>query len=172
MARNKNKNRVFRFNRRIRGQTDYAQRLRLLKSELTRVVVRRSNNNMLVQFVDYGEQGDKIVTSARSVDLTKLGFTLNTGNIVSAYLTGLLAGKRAQKAGFKGECIVDLGLQSSLYGTRVFAAIKGVKDSGVNIRVGEDEVFPSEERLSGTHLSAKDADKIIEKTKKSIEGLK
>lgn len=126
---------------------------------------------MLVQFVDYAPEGDKIVTSAKAVDLKKLGFTLNTGNIVSAYLTGMLAGKRAQKAGFKGECIVDLGLQSSLYGTRLFAAVKGVKDSGVNIKVG-DVVFPSEERLNGTHLSAKDAQKVIDKTKKAIEGLK
>ena len=59
MAKNINKNRIFRFNRRIRGQTDYNQRLRLLKSNLTRVVVRRSNKNILVQFVNYNDKGDK-----------------------------------------------------------------------------------------------------------------
>lgn len=171
MARNKNKNRVFRFNRRIRGQTDYVQRLELLKSGFTRIVIRRSNSAVLVQFVDYADNGDKIITAARSADLKKLGFTLNTGNLSAAYLTGFLAGKRAQLAKVEGECIVDLGLQSSFYGSRLFAAVKGVVDSGVSVRVG-DAVFPSEERLSGAHLTAKDADKVIEKTKKAIEGMK
>lgn len=171
MVFNKNKNRVFRFNRRIRGQTDYSLRLKLLKSSMTRVVVRRSNKNMVVSFVDYAESGDKILTSARSVDLVKLGFTLNTGNIVSAYLTGYLAGKRALKAGLKSDVIVDLGLASALYGGRLFAAVKGVLDAGVNVRVS-DAVFPSEDRLNGAHLSAKDAAKVIEKTKKAIEGIK
>lgn len=169
--KNRNKNRVFRFNRRINDKTDYNQRLRLLKSDMTRVVVRRSNKNMLVQFVDYSDNGDKIISSSKSVDLKKLGFTLNTGNISAAYLTGLLAGKRALKKGVKKDCIVDLGLQKSLYGNRIYAAVKGVMDSGVKVRVS-DVVFPTEERLNGTHLSVKDAAKVIEKTKKAIEGMK
>lgn len=169
--KNKNKNRVFRFNRRIRGLTDYQLRLKLLKSEMTRAVIRGSNKNMLVQFVNYGENGDAIVTSAKSVELVKLGFTLNTGNIVASYLTGYLAGKRLLKKGFDSEVVVDLGLQSSLYGSRLYAAVKGIKDSGINVRVS-DVVFPKDERLSGAHLTAKDADKVIEKTKKAIEGIK
>jgi len=169
--KNVNKNRVFRFNRRIRGQTDYQQRLKLLKSNLTRAVVRGSNKNMLVQFVNYGENGDKILTSAKSVDLIKLGFTLNTGNIVASYLTGYLAGKKLLKSNFTQDCVVDLGLQSSLYGSRIYAAVKGIKDSGVNVRVS-DVVFPSEDRISGKHLNVKDVNVIIEKTKKAIEGSK
>lgn len=171
MARNRNKNRVFRFNRRIRGQTDYGLRLKLLRSNLTRVVVRRSNNNVLVQFVDYSDNGDKIIASAKSTDLKKLGYTLHTGNVAAAYLTGLLAAKRAQNKGFKGDCILDIGLQRSIYGNRLYAAVKGVKDQGVSIRVA-DLVFPSEERLNGEHLKSKDAKSIVEKTKKSIGGLK
>lgn len=171
MVKNKNKNRVFRFNRRLRGQTDYSLRLKLLKSKLTRIVVRRSNNNMLVQFVDYSPNGDKILTSARSVDIKKLGYTLHTGNVVAAYLTGLLAGKRALNSGFKNECIVDLGIQKSLYGSRLFAAVKGIKDAGIDVKVGE-VAFPKQERLEGVHLATKDASKVIEKTKKAIEGLK
>jgi len=169
--KNINKNRVFRFNRRIRGQTDYQQRLKLLKSNLVRAVVRGSNKNMLVQFTSYAPDGDKILTSAKSIDLVKHGFTLNTGNIVAAYLTGFLAGKKLLKNKFEDECIVDFGLQSSLYGSRLYAAVKGIKDSGVNVRVS-DVVFPSEERLSGKHLTVKDADKVIEKTKKSIGAMK
>lgn len=171
MTRNRNKNRIFRFNRRIRGKTNYPLRLRLLKSNMPRVVVRRSNKNTLVQIVEYVEVGDKIISSAKSVDLKKFGMTLNTGNLASAYLTGYLAGKRAQKAGLKSECIVDLGLQLSLYGNRLYAAVKGVVDSGVNVRVS-DVVFPSEERLTGNHLKSKDAAKEIEKIKKAVEAMK
>lgn len=169
--RNRNKNRVFRFNRRIRKQTDYQLRLRLLKSNLTRAVIRRSNNNMLVQFVTYDLNGDKILTSAKSVDLKKLGYTLHTGNIAAAYLTGMLAGKKLLSSKFEGDCVVDLGLQQSMHGNRLYAAVKGIVDAGVNVRVS-DVVFPVESRLNGEHLSVKDASKIIEKTKKSIEGLK
>jgi len=172
MVKNRNKNRVFRFNRRIRKQTDYKLRLRLLKSELTRAVIRRSNKNMLIQFVNYENNSDKILTSAKSVDLVKnFKLTINTGNLPSAYLTGLLAGKRLLKTGFKGEVIIDLGLQRSIYGSRLYAAVKGIVDSGVSVKVS-DVVFPPEERLNGSHLSNKDANKIIEKTKKAIEVLK
>ncbi|MFW5704480.1 MAG: 50S ribosomal protein L18 [Nanoarchaeota archaeon] len=171
MVKNKNKNRIFRFNRRIRGLTDYLQRLKLLKSKQTRAVIRASNNNMLVQFVDFAPQGDKILTSVKTNELTKLGYTLNRGNLVGAYLTGLLAGKKLLAKKFKGDVIVDLGLQQSFYGGRLYATVKGIKDSGVNVRVSED-VFPSEERLSGAHLSAKDAAKVIEKVKKSVEAIK
>ena len=171
MTKNSNKNRVFRFNRRIRKKTDYNLRLRLLKSKLTRIVVRRSNGNMLVQFVDYDEKGDKVQVSARSADLKNYKFQLNTGNIVAAYLTGYLAGKRALKAGIKEECIVDLGLQKVQYGTRIFAAIKGVKDAGVEVRVS-DVVFPAQERLEGAHLKEKDAQKKIEATKSAIDTTK
>ena len=169
--KNLNKNRIFRYNRRIRGQTNYKLRLSLLKSDLPRAVVRRSNKNMLVQFVTYDQKGDKILTSAKAVELKKLGSTLNTSNIISAYLTGLLAGKRLLKKGIKEDCIVDLGLQHANYGGKIFAAVKGIKDSGVKVRVS-DVVFPSEERLSGAHLKTKDATKVIEKVKKSIEGMK
>lgn len=169
--KNRNKNRVFRFNRRTRQQTDYQLRLRLLKSNLTRIVVRRSNKNTLVQFVEYSENGDKIITSAKSNDLKKLGYTLNTGNLVASYLTGYLAGKKAIKNKAGEDCIVDLGLQNSLYGTRLFAAVKGAIDAGVKVRVS-DVVFPSQDRIEGKHLTAKDAEKIIDKTKKSIEAIK
>ena len=169
--KNLNKNRVFRFNRRIRGLTNYKQRLGLLKSELTRAVVRQSNNNMLVQLVDYHDDGDMILTSAKSHELIKLGYTLNTGNTVAAYLTGMLAGKRL-KASKKGtsEVIIDMGLQRSFYGGRVYAAIKGLKDSGVNVKVS-DVVFPVEERLSGAHLKQDDAETVVAKVKATIEGM-
>jgi large subunit ribosomal protein L18 len=167
--KNINKNRIFRFNRRIRCKTDYRLRLRLLKSGLTRAVVRKTNKNMIVQIVDYEKNGDKIVTSAISKDLKKYGFNLNTGNLVASYLTGYLAGKRALKKKVSGEIIIDLGLQRSIYGSRLYSAVKGLVDSGMNVKVSE-VVFPSEERLNGEHLNTKeDVKKIIEQVKSKID---
>jgi len=171
MAKNINKNRIFKYNRRVRGQTNYHQRLKLLKSKMPRCVIRKSNNGMLVQVTKYSQVGDEIVTSARAQDLKSMGYTLHTGNLSAAYLTGLLAAKRALKAGIDSEVIIDFGLQKIEYGNRLFAAVKGLIDGGLAVKVGEG-VFPEDSRINGEHLSSKDASKIIEKTKKSIEGMK
>lgn len=169
--KNKTKNRIFRFNRRVRGLTDYILRLGLLKSKKVRAVIRSSNNNMLVQFIDFAPTGDKVLTSAKSNELKNLGSKLHSGNLVSAYLTGMLAGKKLLNSKFKGEVIADIGIQRSFYGGRLYATIKGIKDSGVEIKVS-DVVFPSQERLNGEHLKLKDAAKNIGVVKKAIEGLK
>ena len=171
MVKNPNKNRVFKYNRRVRGQTNYHQRLALLKSKMPRCVIRKSNNGMVVQITEFKPQGDKIVTSTRAADLKSLGYTLHTGNLVASYLTGMLAAKRAQKAGLKGEVIIDFGLQKVEYGNRLFASVKGLIDGGLDVRVGEG-VFPADERLNGEHLSGKDAAKVIDKVKKAIGGMK
>lgn len=167
--KNINKNRIFRFNRRIRCKTDYKLRLRLLKSGLTRAVIRKTNKNTIVQIVDYEKKGDKIITSAISRDLNKYGFKLNTGNLVASYLTGYLAGKRALKNKVNGDIIIDLGLQRSIYGSRLYSAVKGLVDAGLNVKVSE-VVFPSEERLNGEHLKSKeDVKKVIDDVKKKID---
>ena len=170
MAKNKFKRRIFKYNRRIRGLTDYRKRLAYLKSGKVRVVVRKFNKNIVVQFVEYNKRGDFVITSAMAYNLKKYGYNLNTGNIPAAYLTGYLAGKRLLKTGFKDECIVDLGLQKVYKKGRLFAAIKGVIDAGVNVRVNFDEETINEDRIKGKHLiKEKDASKILDKVKSSIE---
>ncbi|MFP4401878.1 MAG: 50S ribosomal protein L18 [Candidatus Nanoarchaeia archaeon] len=169
MVRNDSKNRIYRYNRRVQGKTNYHQRLKLIKSKIPRCIIRKSNNGMLVQIASYNLKGDHITTAARAQDLIGLGYTLHTGNISAAYLTGLLAGTRAIKAGIKDDVIIDFGLQKIQYGNRLFASVKGLIDSGLHVRVGEG-VFPAEERINGEHLSSKDAKSVIEKTKKAIEG--
>ena len=57
--------------RRREGKTDYRRRLALLKSGKTRIVVRRSLKQIQVQFINYAEQGDKILISSTSSDLVK-----------------------------------------------------------------------------------------------------
>ena len=48
--------------------------------------------------------------------------------------------------------ILDNGLQSSQSGSRVYAALKGVVDAGINVPCSK-EIFPSEDRISGKHIA-------------------
>ena len=112
------------------GKTSYKRRLKLLSSKKTRVIVRKSNANIMVQFINFDLKGDKTIIASNSHELSKLGYKNNRGNIPAAYLTGLLAGKKAKSKDIK-EAILDLGLQKK--GERLYAALKGVIDSGINI---------------------------------------
>ena len=62
------------FRRRREGRTDYRRRLQLLKSELPRAVVRKTNTGMVVQVYKYTDRGDEIVASAVANELKKLGW--------------------------------------------------------------------------------------------------
>jgi len=138
------------FRRRREGRTDYRRRLRLLRSGQVRAVVRKSLNQTQVQIVAYAEHGDRIVVSAVSNELRELGWTGSTGNVPAAYLTGRLAGKRAVAKGLTA-AVLDLGIQRPVPGGRLFAAAKGLVDSGVQIPHG-DEVVPADARIRGEHL--------------------
>ena len=83
-----------------------------------------------------------------------------------AYLTGLLAGKKAIKKGLK-EGVLDIGLYTPRKGARIFAALKGVVDAGVKVPYGE-EILPSEERIYGKHIGEEIAEK-VEEVKGKIE---
>ncbi len=155
--------------RRREQKTDYKKRIELVKSGKLRAVVRKSNKHMLVQFIDYETEGDEIICSAKSEELNDLGWEHHTGNISAAYLTGLLAGKRALDEDFD-EAVVDLGLQIKNHGTRVYAAIKGISDSGVDLNA-DSSAYPSEERIKGQHIEEFKENGIVsnfEKIKKSI----
>ena len=138
------------FRRRREGRTDYRTRLALLRSGEHRVVVRKTLRNVIVQIVSFDPTGDKVVASAEARELAKFGWTGYTRNTPSAYLTGLLAGTRAKAAGVEG-AVLDLGRQVPQKGGRVFAALQGVTDAGVEIPAGED-IVPDEERLRGAHI--------------------
>ncbi len=139
------------FKRRRNKKTDYKQRLALLKSGSSRVVVRRSLRYLHVQIVTYDEKGDKVVLEDTSKSLRKYGWLGNTGNITAAYLTGLLVGLKARKIGI-GDAVLDIGLQMSVKGSSLYAVAAGVKDAGISIPVGKD-ILPGEDKISGKHIS-------------------
>jgi len=157
---------VILFKRRREKKTNYNKRIALLKSKKIRLVVRRSLSNISIQFVNFMPKGDTVVASASSTELKKLGWS-RTGNVPAAYLTGLLAGKKAKDKKIE-EAVLDLGLQTSTKGSRVYAALKGVLDSGVNVPHSE-EILPSEDRIKGKHISS-DVEKQFEDVKSKIVG--
>lgn len=147
------------YKRKLEGRTDYLARLSLLKSGKPRLVVRRSLRNIIIQFVDFNPDGDKIISSTSSKELKKTySIKGSLKNIPAAYLTGLIAGKKAEKIKIT-EVVPDLGIRKPHTGGAVFAALKGIIDSGIKIshKADSDEksVFPSEDRLKGTHVKVK-----------------
>ncbi|MBU4456253.1 MAG: 50S ribosomal protein L18, partial [Nanoarchaeota archaeon] len=126
----------------------------------------KSLKNITVQIIDYKDKGDLVMVNATSKELIKLGWKGYGRNVTSAYLVGLLCGVKAKEKGIK-QAVLDSGLYISTKGSIIYAALKGALDSGLNVPHGE-ELFPTEERIKGTHLK-KGADS-FEKVKASILG--
>ncbi|MBL7054831.1 50S ribosomal protein L18 [Candidatus Woesearchaeota archaeon] len=149
--KNKGKTHRVMFRRKREGRTNYKKRLSILKSNKLRLVVRRSLKNIQANIIDYGPKGDKVILSANSKELEKLGWKFNTGNVPAAYLTGLLLGNKAKKNGVEG-LVLDIGLHKSTGGSRIYAVLAGVLDAGLKI-AHNPKVLPSKERLAGKHVS-------------------
>ena len=156
--------RILPFKRRMKQKTNYEKRLALIKSGKTRLIIRKSLSNISVQFVNFKPTGDETIASAVSSELKKTGW-LRSGNVPAAYLTGLLAGKRAEEKNIK-EAVLDMGLQTSTKGSRIYAALKGVLDAGIDVPHSKD-ILPSDDRIRGKHIS-EDLEKQFGDTKKKI----
>lgn len=137
------------FRRKRTGQTNYKKRLLLLKSRKTRLVIRRTNKNIIAQFVNFDVKGDKVVFQANSHELIKKGWPFSRKNIPAAYLTGYMLGRKAE--GKVKEAILDIGLHTSVKGCRIYACMKGVIDAGVGVKC-DQSFLPKQERLEGRHI--------------------
>src|SRR3989338_5422422 len=140
------------FRRKREGRTYYKKRIKIIMSGKYRFVVRKSLRNLYASIVEYTPKGDKVIISVSSKSLNKLGWKGETGNLPSAYLTGLLAGKKSLEKGVK-EAVLDIGFNNSVKGSRLYAALAGALDSGLKIPA-DIEVLPTKERISGSHISA------------------
>ncbi len=127
------------FRRRREGKTNFAKRLALVKSGKTRMVVRRSNSNILVQFIDFDPKGDKTLLTVSGTHLAKQYKWPSKRNVWTAYLAGLMAGKLAQKKGVK-DFVLDMGMYIPSKGSVIFAAQKGASDSGLKTPYDKDKV--------------------------------
>ena len=158
------------YRRRRDGETDYRRRLKLLRSGKSRAVVRVSNTRVVCQLTNWDIKGDKVEVSTTGDDLvSKYGWPEDASrkNLPACYLTGFALGKIALAAGHD-QAVLDIGLAASASGSRVFAALKGMVDAGLDIPHGES-VLPDDERINGAHIDDSFASK-VEATKANIAG--
>jgi large subunit ribosomal protein L18 len=137
------------FRRRRLNLTNYRKRLALLKSEVPRLVVRKTNRSVIIQLIQFTPRFDKTLVSANSVELKSVGWHPKA-NLPTAYLTAMLCAERAKKAKVEN-AVLDIGLQSASKGAFVYAALKGALDGGLKVPVGEVEF--DDARISGKHIA-------------------
>jgi large subunit ribosomal protein L18 len=137
--------------RRREGKTNYYKRYVYVLSRAIRLVVRLTNEYVIVSVMKFDPKGDITIASAHSIELVKkYGWKGDTNNTPAAYLTGFLAGLRAKKAGIESAA-ADIGLFTPTKGARVFYAIKGALDAGLKVPMGDIEL--DENRIKGAHIS-------------------
>jgi len=124
-----------------------------------RLVVRFSNRDITCQITYSSIAGDVVVAAAYSHELADYGLKVGLSNYAAAYATGLLVARRVlTKFGladtYKGceevtgedycveavedgprpfFCLLDTGLKRTSSGSKVFAALKGALDGGLDI---------------------------------------
>lgn len=153
------------FRRRRENKTNYHNRLKLLSSKKPRVVVRKTNKKIIIQLIEYYPTGDIVLASAMSSELSLYGYNQNKRNIPAAYLTGFLFGLKVKKMDID-EAILDIGLNTSIKGSRIYAALKGIIDSGFYVK-HSPEILPDDDLIKGDHID-KSFSSIVDKVKKEI----
>lgn len=140
--------------RRKENKTDYKKRFNLLKSGMPRIVFRKTNTQVLAQYVISNEAQDKVEFGISSKDLVSYGWPEKSkGSLKSttaSYLVGYYAGKKILNGEMK-KPIVDFGMENMIYKSRVFGFLKGLVDAGVEVGHREDS-FPDESRIKGEHM--------------------
>ncbi|MEM3405640.1 MAG: 50S ribosomal protein L18 [Candidatus Pacearchaeota archaeon] len=138
---------VVKMKRRREGKTDYKARIEMLKSNLPRIVFRKTNRYIIGSYVISKNAQDFVIVSVNSKELRKYGWNdYNAKNLTACYLSGFLLGKKIIKKDISKECILDIGLLRNIKGSKIYSFVKGLKESGIKIKCKE-EMFPKEERI-------------------------
>ncbi len=157
--------------RKMQKKTDYSARIGMLKSGLPRIVVRKTNKYIILQYVKSKEAKDTVIIGVTSKNLLKLGWPEKSSgslkSISAAYLTGLLMGKKILEKEKNPKVIYDIGLQRNISGNRLYASLKGLIDSGIELS-HDKKIFPSDDRIEGKHLKS-ELKEVFDKVKKNIE---
>ena len=106
------KNQRLRFKRRRDGETDYRRRMKLLRGETPRAVVRISNTQTICQLVEFNPDGDIVIASVNGktlVDKYSWPEDASRKSIPASYLTGFALAKNAMSSGHES-AILDLSL--------------------------------------------------------------
>lgn len=127
------------YRRRREAKTNYAKRLALIKSRLPRMVIRKTNKGLIIQFVEFAQVGDRIIYGATTQSLSKSYGWPAKRNASTAYLMGLYAAAGAKKKGIK-TFVADIGMHTPSKGSILFAALKGAVDAGLETSYDEENV--------------------------------
>jgi len=148
--------------RRREYKTNYKNRFNLLKSGKLRAVVRKSNRYIIGQIIETKNSQDRVVFSFNSKKLLDQGwpekFKGSLKSLPAAYLTGFVLGKQSKP---KSEIILDLGLNRSIPKSKIYSFLKGLVDSGVNIKA-DKKILPKQEDIAKNQ----EIKLVIEKIKK------
>merc|ERR1712172_165421 len=143
-----------------------------------RMIVRMSNKDVCCQIAYARLEGDKIVAAAYSHELPRYGVKVGLTNYAAAYCTGLLLARRVLKkfnldSVYAGQTEVDgehfmvedvddgpgafracldVGLARTSTGAKIFGAMKGAADGGLDIPHSEKR-FPGYD-AEGSSLNA------------------
>jgi large subunit ribosomal protein L5e len=160
-----------------------------------RLIVRFTNSRIIFQVAYATIIGDKVICQADSKELANYGIPAGHTNYAAAYATGLLIARRVLKQfgldqTIKGKaeldgaeyhveeeetdqrpfkCILDVGLQRTVPGARLWGALKGAVDGGLHVphsaknfpgfkaadekgAEGEYDVEAHKDRIFGKHL--------------------
>ena len=139
------------YRRRREAKTDYKARRIMATSGKTRFVVRPSNKNIIVQLITAKIEGDIVHAQINSSDLIKYGWLGGKKNTSAAYLLGLITGRKAISLGIE-QAILDIGLVRPTKGSKIFAAVKGAQDAGLEIPCDSD-IIPDTKRISGNTIA-------------------
>jgi len=142
------------------------------KTPKYRLVVRISNRDVITQIISADLTHDVCLASAYSHELVRYGIKLGLTNYAACYATGLLLARRVNtKFNLKYEgntnvngddynveadeegaapfkALLDVGLARTTSGARVFGALKGACDGGLDIP-HNDHRFPGSKREGG-----------------------
>jgi large subunit ribosomal protein L5e len=163
------------YKRRRECKTDYYARKKLTiqdknkyKTPKYRFCVRFTNKDVICQIFAADLKYDRCLASAYSHELRRYGLTLGLTNYAAAYCTGLLLARRVNakfELGYEGteevdgalyeveaddekqpfKALLDVGLKRTSTGCRVFGALKGAADGGLNVP-HNDRRFPGSKR--------------------------
>ena len=93
-----------------------------------------------------------MITSGHTNELKRdFGWLGGCGNMPASYLVGFLTGYRGLELNVS-KAILDIGTFSPIGGSRLFAALKGAIDAGLNIPHNE-KILPDESRIRGEHIA-------------------
>ena len=147
------------------------KRIKLLKSKCPRLCFRKTDTDLISQYIESKEAQDKILFGLNSKHLIKYGWPKEAERSLkstpASYLLGMLVGKKIIEKKLKNP-IIDFGIAKITHRNTAFAFLNGLKDAGLKIECNKEN-FPEEKRIKGEHMKNKIP---FEKIKSQIENKK